>query len=43
MRQRVIDGLVAAKLEPSLPSALHQHFRRRDQEEQVDILAEPSQ
>ena len=43
VRQRIVDGLVAAELESALPRALHQQLRRRDHEEQVDRLAEARQ
>ena len=43
MGQRVVDGLVPPELEPALPGPLHQRFRRRDHEEQIDVVAESCQ
>src|SRR6185436_18664201 len=43
VRKRVVDGLVAADFESTVPRALDEHIRRRDHEEQVDVVAEARQ
>ena len=43
VRERVVDGLVAADLESAVPRALDQRCGRRDHEEEVDDVTEARQ